>query len=138
MDVSRIKSIVDQLAGSAAQEVRLRSGQTEIQIRFAAPQPGSVPAGLTPSAQDSAEADLIEVCAPMPGLTYLAAAPDEAPFVTPGQSVEAGQTLLLIEAMKALVPVTAPAAGEIVRICIDNDAPCDAGQPLVVMRRGRS
>jgi acetyl-CoA carboxylase biotin carboxyl carrier protein len=73
------------------------------------------------------------VLSPMVGIAYLASEPGAAPFVTPGQVVTAGQTLLLIEAMKTFNQIKAPKAGTVVRILVGAGSPVEYGQPLLVL-----
>ena len=70
---------------------------------------------------------------PMVGTAYLTPEPGAAPFVTVGQTVKAGQTLLIIEAMKVMNPITAPAAGTVSAILVENAQPVEFDQPLVVI-----
>ena len=69
----------------------------------------------------------------MVGTCYLAAEPGAANFVAVGQSVKAGETLLIIEAMKVMNPITAPRAGTITAILIETAQPVEFDQPLVVI-----
>jgi acetyl-CoA carboxylase biotin carboxyl carrier protein len=69
----------------------------------------------------------------MVGTAYLAPAPDAAPFVAIGQSVKAGDTLLIIEAMKVMNPITAPFAGTITAVMIESAQPVEYDQPLVMI-----
>ena len=69
----------------------------------------------------------------MVGIAYLSAEPGAAPFITLGQAVAAGQTLLLIEAMKTFNQVKAPQAGTVTRILVTGGQPVEYGQPLVVI-----
>lgn len=71
------------------------------------------------------------VTAPLSGVCHLAPEAGGTPFVSPGQTVTAGQTLCLIEAMKVMTSVTAPAAGTITAILTDDGASVAAGAPLV-------
>ncbi|MDJ0387932.1 acetyl-CoA carboxylase biotin carboxyl carrier protein [Roseomonas sp. E05] len=73
------------------------------------------------------------VTSPMVGVAYLAPEPGAAPFVTPGAKVAAGQTLLLIEAMKTFNQIKAPKAGTVTRILIESGAPVEFGEPLMVV-----
>ncbi len=73
------------------------------------------------------------VVSPMVGIAYLAPEPGAAPFVTQGQSVAAGQTLLLIEAMKTFNQIKAPKAGTVARILVGAGAPVEYGQPLLIL-----
>lgn len=139
MDVKRIRAIVDALAGSAVEEIRIVAEGSEVHVRFAASgQAGaavlqSAAAGGGASGEVSARDQ--QVTAPMPGVVYRSPAPGEPAFVRVGQAVTKGQTLLLIEAMKSMSPVVAPCAGEVVEIPAADEAACDAGAVLVVIRQ---
>jgi acetyl-CoA carboxylase biotin carboxyl carrier protein len=73
------------------------------------------------------------VTSPMVGVAYLLPEPGAAPFITLGQKVAAGQTLLLIEAMKTFNQIKAPRAGTVTRILIENAMPVEYGEPLVLV-----
>ena len=73
------------------------------------------------------------VTSPMVGVAYLAPEPGAAPFVTVGQSVPAGQTLLLIEAMKTFNQIRAPKAGIVARILVANSTPVEYGEVLLIL-----
>ncbi len=73
------------------------------------------------------------VKSPMVGVAYLSPEPGLPPFVTPGQNVAAGQTLLLIEAMKTFNQIKAPRAGTISRILIQPATPVEYGEVLMVI-----
>ncbi|WP_394653925.1 acetyl-CoA carboxylase biotin carboxyl carrier protein [uncultured Sphingomonas sp.] len=73
------------------------------------------------------------VKSPMVGTAYLAANPEAKNFVSVGQSVAAGDTLLIVEAMKVMNPITAPAAGTVKAILVENGQPVEFDQPLVVV-----
>lgn len=70
---------------------------------------------------------------PMVGTAYLAAEPGAAPFVREGDSVKEGDTLLIVEAMKVMNPITADRAGTVQAILVENAQPVEFGQPLVVI-----
>lgn len=70
---------------------------------------------------------------PMVGTIYLAPAPDEPPFVKIGQQVSKGQTLLIVEAMKTMNHITAPQAGTIKAILVENTQPVEFDEPLVII-----
>ena len=69
----------------------------------------------------------------MVGTAYLAADPDSDPFVSVGASVKAGDTLLIVEAMKVMNPITAPNAGTVQAILVASGQPVEFDQPLVVI-----
>jgi acetyl-CoA carboxylase biotin carboxyl carrier protein len=73
------------------------------------------------------------VLSPMVGIAYLAPEPGAAPFVSPGQTVAAGQVLLLIEAMKTFNQIKAPHAGTVSRILVTSGAPVEYGEPLLIL-----
>jgi acetyl-CoA carboxylase biotin carboxyl carrier protein len=73
------------------------------------------------------------VTSPMVGVAYLSSEPGAPPFVTVGQSVAAGQTLLLIEAMKTFNQIRAPKAGTVARILVANSTPVEYGEVLLIL-----
>ena len=70
---------------------------------------------------------------PMVGTAYLAPEPGADNFVKVGDSVKSGQTLLIIEAMKVMNPITATESGTVKSILVDNAQPVEYGQPLIVI-----
>ncbi len=73
------------------------------------------------------------VLSPMVGVAYLAPEPGAAPFITIGQTVAAGQTLLLIEAMKTYNQIRAQKSGTVLRILVEPGQPVEYGQPLLIL-----
>jgi acetyl-CoA carboxylase biotin carboxyl carrier protein len=74
------------------------------------------------------------VTSPMVGTIYLKPSPDApSPFVKVGDRVEAGATLLIVEAMKTMNPIPAPRAGRVVQILVEDAQPVEFGEPLVVI-----
>jgi acetyl-CoA carboxylase biotin carboxyl carrier protein len=73
------------------------------------------------------------VKSPMVGTAYLAPEPGAAPFVRTGAKVAAGDTLLLVEAMKVMNQIVAPRAGTVAAILVTNEQPVEYDQPLVVI-----
>ena len=69
----------------------------------------------------------------MVGIAYLAPEPGATPFITQGQTVAAGQTLLLIEAMKTFNQIKAPKAGTVARILVASGSPVEYGEPLLIL-----
>jgi acetyl-CoA carboxylase biotin carboxyl carrier protein len=86
----------------------------------------SDPASITP-AHDNA------VKSPMVGTAYLAAEPGAKPFIAVGAQVKAGDTLVIVEAMKVMNPIAAPHGGTVKAILVDNGQPVEFDQPLVVV-----
>jgi acetyl-CoA carboxylase biotin carboxyl carrier protein len=89
----------------------------------------SAPAPAPPSAADHPGA----VPSPMVGTAYLAAEPGASPFIKVGDSVSAGQTLMVVEAMKTFNPIPAPRAGKITAILVADGQPVEFGEPLVIL-----
>ena len=73
------------------------------------------------------------VTSPMVGVAYLSAEPNAAPFVSVGQLVAAGQTLLLIEAMKTFNQIKAPKSGTVSAILVQHSAPVEYGEVLIIL-----
>ena len=73
------------------------------------------------------------VKAPMVGVAYLLPEPSAPPFVTIGDDVKVGQTVGLIEAMKTFNPVKSTKAGKVTSIIVENGAPVEYGEPLVII-----
>lgn len=73
------------------------------------------------------------VTSPMVGTVYLQPEPDTPAFVKPGDEVEEGQTLLIVEAMKTMNHIPSPRAGTIKRILVEDGAPVEFGAPLMIV-----
>lgn len=100
--------------------------------------PASVPAAASgaapaPTAETPAEAHGDAIKSPMVGTAYLAPEPEAANFVAVGDGVKEGDTLLIVEAMKVMNPITADKSGTVKAILIDNGQPVEFDQPLVVI-----
>ena len=98
----------------------------------AAPAPVAAPAMGAPTSEPAAT-DPGAIPSPMVGVVYLSPEPGTAPFVTVGQTVAAGQTLMLIEAMKTFNQIKAPRAGTVTRILVSSGAPVEYGEPLLIL-----
>jgi len=70
---------------------------------------------------------------PMVGTVYLAPEPDAPLFAKEGEQVKKGQTLFIVEAMKVMNPITAPADGKLTRVLVDNAQPIEFDQPLAII-----
>ena len=89
-------------------------------------------AGAAPAASDLSK-HTGAVKSPMVGTAYLAPEPGKPNFVSVGDKVTAGQTLLIIEAMKTFNPIKAPKAGTVVQVLIENARPVEFGEPLMIV-----
>lgn len=104
----------------------------------ATPVPAATPAQLPPAADEEASPQTLDIAknavpSPMVGTAYRAPAPGAAPFIEVGQSVEKGQTLLIIEAMKTMNQIPSPRAGVVKAILVEDAQPVEYGEPLVVI-----
>jgi acetyl-CoA carboxylase biotin carboxyl carrier protein len=73
------------------------------------------------------------VTSPMVGTVYTAPEPGAAEFISEGDTVKAGQTLFIVEAMKVMNPITAPSAGKVVKIFVQNAQPIEFGEALAII-----
>lgn len=89
----------------------------------------------TPAPRDAADARAHPgmVPSPMVGTVYMAREPGQPPFVSVGQRVKQGDTLLLIEAMKTFNPIPSPKAGLVKEVLVQDSQPVEFGQPLVII-----
>jgi acetyl-CoA carboxylase biotin carboxyl carrier protein len=73
------------------------------------------------------------VASPMVGTAYRGAAPGARPFIDVGSQVKAGETLLIIEAMKTMNQIPAPRAGTVIQILVEDGQPVEYGEPLMII-----
>jgi acetyl-CoA carboxylase biotin carboxyl carrier protein len=102
----------------------------------AVPAPPAPTPAPTPAASVSEEAAASHpgaVKSPMVGTVFLSAEPGTAPFVSTGTKVAAGDTLLIVEAMKVMNPIAAPKAGIVKQILVQDAQPVEYDQPLVIV-----
>jgi len=144
-DPKAVRALAEILADTGLTEIeietkegRIRVARAHAPVAVAAP-PGTVhvqtvaaPTGAAPSAASDA-VHPGAVLSPMVGVAYLAPEPGAAPFVSIGQAVAAGQTLLLIEAMKTYNQIRAQKGGTVMRILVEPGEPVEYGQPLLIL-----
>jgi acetyl-CoA carboxylase biotin carboxyl carrier protein len=149
VDVDLVRQLAEMLDSTGLTEVEVEDGARKIRIArkveaapamHYAPAPAAAPAQVAaaPSAEPAAAgspaaAHANAVKSPMVGTAYLAAEPGAAPFSSVGKQVAAGDTLLIVEAMKVMNPITAPSAGTIKAILVENGQPVEFDQPLIVV-----
>ncbi|MEM8789960.1 MAG: acetyl-CoA carboxylase biotin carboxyl carrier protein [Pseudomonadota bacterium] len=97
----------------------------------AAASPAATPA--EPKATEDPAQDPGAVTSPMVGTAYLAPEPGAAAFISVGDTVAEGQTLLIVEAMKTMNQIPSPRAGTVKRILVEDGAPVEYGAPLVIL-----
>ncbi|WP_301749893.1 acetyl-CoA carboxylase biotin carboxyl carrier protein [uncultured Erythrobacter sp.] len=150
IDTALVRELAELLNETGLTEIEVEDDDRKIRVSrgavasaapvyAAAPAPvaAAAPAAAAPApAEPAAPAgpDLKNaVKSPMVGTCYLTPEPGAAPFVTVGQAVKEGDTLLIVEAMKVMNPITAPRAGTITAILIETAQPVEFDQPLVVI-----
>jgi acetyl-CoA carboxylase biotin carboxyl carrier protein len=146
VDADAIRALADILVETGLTEIEIAEGDSRIRVArapsviqaaIAAPavQAAAMPAPTAPEA--SSVTDFTQhpgaVKSPMVGVVYLAPEPGASPFVVPGQIVAAGQTVLLIEAMKTFNQIKAPRAGTVTRILATSGVPVEYGEVLMVV-----
>ncbi|GIT90739.1 acetyl-CoA carboxylase, biotin carboxyl carrier protein [Jannaschia pagri] len=108
-------------------------------VQHVAPAPASAPAAPaapTPAPQAVSEdpaQDPGAVTSPMVGTAYLSPEPGAGAFISVGDTVSEGQTLLIVEAMKTMNQIPSPRAGTVKRILVEDGAPVEFGAPLVIL-----
>ena len=95
--------------------------------------PASAPAPAEPTAMANPADHQGAVTSPMVGTVYTAPEPGATDFVSEGDMVKAGQTLFIVEAMKVMNPITAPSAGKVTKILVQNAQPIEFGEALAII-----
>ena len=109
-----------------------------VAVQAAAAAPAAAPVSAAPAAataetpEDPAQAPGA-VTSPMVGTVYLQPEPNSAAFVSVGDKVKEGQTLLIVEAMKTMNQIPAPRSGTVKRILVEDGAPVEFGAPLMII-----
>ena len=151
VDVKLVRELAKMLDATNLTEIEVADGERRIRVArkpaaqnatFAgpsAPAPVAAPAAAAPApaapAADAAAAPdhAKAVKSPMVGTCYLSPEPEAPVFVKVGDSVKAGQTLLIIEAMKVMNAIPAPVAGTVKAILVESGQPVEYDQPLIVV-----
>ena len=147
VDIELLRELAELLSETGLSEIEVEDGDRKLRVarelqaaHYAAPAPQPAPAapqphadGAPPPAADSGPDLSNAVPSPMVGTAYLAPEPGANDFISVGDKVSEGQTLLIVEAMKVMNPITAPRAGTIRQILVENAQPVEFDQPLVVI-----
>lgn len=147
IDSALVRELAELLAETGLSEIEVEDGERKIRVsrqmiqQMAAALPAAplaaapVAAAAAPVAVEAAAsaAPVDAVKSPMVGTAYLAPEPGAANFITVGKTVNEGDTLLIVEAMKVMNPITAPKSGTVKAILIENQQPIEFDQPLVVI-----
>ena len=145
VDTGLVRELADMLEETGLSEIEVEDGDRRIRVAratLAAAAPAAIaapvqlpPAPSAPAGDPRNDTAPIEgtIPSPMVGTAYLSPEPDAGPFVKPGDRVVEGDTLLIVEAMKVMNPITAPRAGTVGQVLVDNAQPVEFGQPLLVL-----
>ncbi|WP_293648051.1 acetyl-CoA carboxylase biotin carboxyl carrier protein [Thiolapillus sp.] len=142
MDIRKVKKLIELLEASDIAEIEIHEGEESVRINrhgtlppppvAVAAAPASAPAAETEEKQEpELEGHIIH--SPMVGTFYRAPNPGAKPFVNEGQSVSAGDTLCIIEAMKILNQIESDKSGVVKRILVENGQPVEYNQPLFII-----
>ena len=140
MDLKKLKAVLELFEESKTVSVldvsdgdsRIRLRKEGADSRPAAASPAAAASAAPPPAEKSEERGE-KVVSPMVGTFYRAASPEAPPFVRVGQTVEMGQTLCIIEAMKLMNEIPSTAAGRVAEILVENNAAIGYGEPLFLI-----
>jgi acetyl-CoA carboxylase biotin carboxyl carrier protein len=146
IDADLVRELAELLTANALTEIEVAEGDRRIRVcrdpapvlsAPAAPAPAAA-APVASAAQpaqsgESEEIAGLTVKSPMVGTAFMSSEPGAAPFVQAGDTVKAGDTLLIVEAMNVMNPITAPSGGVVKKIFVSDAQPVEFDQPLVII-----
>ena len=156
-DIEDLKQLIEFLKSYQVAEFDLDRGDVKIRLKFSPPEgspsglgdlarllasapPAVAAAAAQATAPAAAEADpdagLHVVKSPIVGTFYGSPSPGSGPFVSPGDRIEKGQVIAIVEAMKQMNEIESDASGELVKCLVSNGQPIEFGQPLFTIRLG--
>lgn len=152
MKAKEIQDLIDFISNSGLAEVKIETDEFKLSIKkyseaptvkleaapmaapvAAAPVSTPAPAPSAPAVAKEENSKLVEIKSPMIGTFYRTSNPDSDPFVGVGDSVSAGQTVCIIEAMKLFNEIESEVSGKIVKVLVDNATPVEYDQPLFLV-----
>ena len=145
VDIKLVRQLAELLNETGLTEIEVEDDDRKIRVArtlqaasvaVAAPAPAAAPAAapVAAPAAPTAPADHPGALkSPMVGTVYHAASPEAAPFVSVGDTVKEGDTIVIIEAMKVMNPITATKGGKVTQVLVANGQPVEYDQPLVVI-----
>ena len=145
VDIKLVRQLAELLNETGLTEIEVEDDDRKIRVArtlqaasvaVAAPAPVAAPAAAPVAAPVAPTAPADHPGAlksPMVGTVYLAASPEAAPFVSVGDTVKEGDTIVIIEAMKVMNPITATKGGKVTQVLVSNGQPVEYDQPLVVI-----
>jgi acetyl-CoA carboxylase biotin carboxyl carrier protein len=155
-DIEDLKQLIEFLKEHQVAEFEVDRDGLKIRLKFKEPEgssarfgdlarfvaaapaagPGAPASAAAPAPEPAADPDagLHVVKSPIVGTFYGSPSPGAAPFVSPGERVEKGQVIAIVEAMKLMNEIESDVAGEIVKCLVSNGQPIEFGQPLFTVR----
>ena len=148
IDSALVRELAELLSSNDLNEIEVEDGERKIKVRRDAPQafvaaapqamaaaPSAAPAASAAGPQAAPEQDVggEAVKSPMVGTAFLSPEPGAKPFASVGDTVKAGDTLLIVEAMKVMNPITSPKTGTVKAVNVSDGQPVEFDQPLVVL-----
>lgn len=152
MDIRKVKKLIELLEESGIAEIEIKEGEESVRIsrqgtgavaapaqqHYVVPQAAPAMTMDAPAPASAAEAPTPEISghkvnSPMVGTFYRSSSPDSKPFIEVGDTVAAGDTICIIEAMKMMNQIEADQTGTVKSILVENGQPVEYGQSLVVI-----
>ncbi len=149
MDIRKVKKLIELLEESDVAEIEIHEGEESVRISrgstavvapmaapvastpIAAPAPAAAPAAARAAEEPEVQGHAVR--SPMVGTFYSAPSPEASAFVKEGDTVSAGQTLCILEAMKILNQIESDKAGKVTKILVENGQPVEFDQPLFII-----
>jgi acetyl-CoA carboxylase biotin carboxyl carrier protein len=147
VDTDLVRELAAMLNDTGLSEIEVEDGERKIRVSrnmtavaapmmaapvaAAAAAPAPAPAAAAAPSAPASSANALK--SPMVGTAYLTPEPDAAPFVSVGQQVKAGDTVMIIEAMKVMNPIVAATSGTVTEILVESGQPVEFDQPLLVI-----
>ena len=143
VDTKLVRELAELLNDTGLSEIEVEDGDRKIKVArtinavaaapvaVAAPAAAAAPAAPAEAAAPAVPANAVK--SPMVGTAYLTPEPGAPAFVSVGDKVSAGDTLLIVEAMKVMNPITAPNGGTVKAIFVESGQPVEFDQPLMVI-----
>jgi acetyl-CoA carboxylase biotin carboxyl carrier protein len=143
-DKDLIRELAELLEETGLTEIEIEHEGRRVRVaRTVTVGPGALPIDAGPAAREAGERGGKEehhhpgtVHSPMVGTAYRSPEPGAPPFVEAGSKVTAGQTILIIEAMKTMNHIPAPHAGTVLAVLVDDGQPVEYAEPLAVIEKG--
>jgi acetyl-CoA carboxylase biotin carboxyl carrier protein len=142
VDIKLVRQLAELLNETGLTEIEVEDDDRKIRVArtvqaasvaVAAPAPVAAAPAAAPVAPTAPADHAGALKSPMVGTVYLAASPEAAPFASVGDTVKEGDTVVIIEAMKVMNPITATKGGKVTQVLVANGQPVEYDQPLVVI-----